>query len=184
MFRIVLYARAQAPGPSGLLERLVRGRRGGRVPISSMISSEARTWPPWPFPLPFRLGRVAGAVMGLVVSLLLYTLGLNRPGRPWVDRNITSPLRRRARARRRRRLEFRTGCGRRLPATRGLARSSGPVGAWPRLRPPYRRVYHSISGPRRRLAHSETLKTKENCRARAPQGDHLSVQPCTALSLA
>ena len=43
----------------------------------------------------------------------------------------------------------------------------------------YRRVYLSISGPRRRLAHSENpkRKTKENCRARAPQGDHLSVQP-------
>jgi hypothetical protein len=118
----VLYAWAQAPGPRPVSWNL-RLVREVAVPLSDQVR---RT-------LALALsGRVAGAVMGLVVSLLLYTLGLNRPGRPWVDRKITSPLRRRARARRRRpdrgRLECHAHVGvAALPHSRVRPGSSGPA---------------------------------------------------------
>jgi hypothetical protein len=73
--------------------------------------------------------------MGLVVSLLLYTLGLNRPGRPWVDRKITSPHSVGARAlaaddgRARVDVSFAPGVAADSPPLEGSPSSPGPPGS-------------------------------------------------------
>lgn len=162
MFRIVLYARAQAPGPSGLSSWNARVR-GGSTALSGLTAirlESATSQVRFAFALWWR------AVNASCVSLRLDCTGWGSTGRVGLDRknNVTPHSAGRARARRRdSRVEcVDVSCG---PGRRTQLARSGPVAGRCVLvlaaDAEYRRVYHSIPRPRRRLAHSESSSKDE-----------------------
>ena len=180
MVRIVLYARAQAPGPSGLSSWNARVR-GGSTALSGLTAirlESATSQVRFAFALWWR------AVNASCVSLRLDCTGWGSTGRVGLDRknNVTPHSAGRARA---------LGAVTRESSAStcrvaGALSSPGPVrsrvgacSCWPRMRSIVASIirFPDLAGSSR--IPNQAPKTKENCRARAPQGDHRqSVQPC------